>query len=404
MLRKIKISDLREGMIFSEPLFFDDGKNRVLGKNFPITKKELQVLKTWKVPFVMTEGKILKKEEVGKNEFSDVEEIEALSNDESQENSGAALSENVILQLPEILTGDPLYTEYKAIIDELDTFLMNIKQKNPVPARPIDKMAVKVHNLLLQNKELVLSFILSSHFPDKEMAKNLVDSALITDVITQFLKLPDEYVTEMVIAALIHDCGMLRIPDAIINKQGTLTETEMQAVAAHTVYGYKSALSEFMYTERIAVAVLQHHERWDGRGYPSGLNKDAITMGGRILAIVDAFIAMTSAKAYRKALLGYDAMKTLLADKGRRFDYEMIKVIIQTLGIYPIGSIVLMNNTSIARVVKAAAEAPLRPVIRILVDENGKKFPTNTGDLLDLREYKNIFIVKAIDPSAYQQA
>lgn len=402
MLRKIKIDDLREGMIFSEPLFFDDGKNRVLGKNFPVTKRELQVLRTWKVPFVMTEGTVISKEDARKDEVSEVEEIEVFSDDEDIQPSKAARTKNAILQLPEILTGDSLYTEYKTLINTLDSFLIDIKQKNPIPARPIDKLAVKVHSLLLQNKELALSFVLSAQSPDKEMAKNLVDSALITDGITRFFKLPDEYVTEMVIAALLHDCGMLRISDSILRKQGKLTDTEMQAVAAHTIYGYKAVLSEFMYTERIAAAVLQHHERWDGRGYPSGLNKDTITMGGRILSVIDAFIAMTSPKVYRKALLGYEAMKTLLADKGRRFDYEVIKAIIQTLGIYPIGSIVLMNDTSVARVIKANAEAPLRPVIRILIDETGKTFPNNTGELRDLWKYKNDFIVKAIDPLEYQ--
>ena len=112
---------------------------------------------------------------------------------------------------------------------------------------------------------------------------------------------------------------------------------------------------------------------------------------------------MTAQKAYRSALLGYDAMKTLLADKGRRFDYEVIKAMIQNIGVYPIGSIALMNDTSIVRVVDVAPEAPLRPFIRVLIDEAGRLYPNNKGKLIDLREYTNTFIVKAIDPLQYQQ-
>ena len=75
MLRRIKVEDLKEGMIFSEPLFFDDGKNRVLGKMHPVSQRELSVLKQWKVPFVMTAGKSVKKsEEVAEL----VEELDAL--------------------------------------------------------------------------------------------------------------------------------------------------------------------------------------------------------------------------------------------------------------------------------------------------------------------------------------
>ena len=158
-----------------------------------------------------------------------------------------------------------------------------------------------------------------------------------------------------------------------------------------------------MYTEHVAQLVLQHHERWDGKGYPNGLSKESIEIGARIIAAVDAVVAMTTEKVYRKALLGYDAMKTLLADKGRRFDYNVIKAVIQSIGVYPIGSVVLMNDTSIARVVDIVPEAPLRPTIRILIDESGKRFPNNTGGLLDLREYKNIFIVQAVDPQLYQK-
>ena len=149
--------------------------------------------------------------------------------------------------------------------------------------------------------------------------------------------------------------------------------------------------------------MLQHHERWDGKGYPSGLNKEGIELGARVISVVDAFVAMTAAKAYRSALLGYDAMKTFLADKERRFDYQVVKAMVQSIGVYPIGSIVLMNDTSIARVIDIVPEEPLRPLIRVLIDESGKKFLNNTGRLLNLRDYKNIFIVRAVDPLQYQK-
>lgn len=406
MLKRIKVEDLKEGMMFSEPLFFDDGKNRVLGKMHPVSQRELSVLKQWEVPFVMTAGKSVKKDEkIAKlvKELDTLPDEGATANGKTDGKQANKAGETAILTLPDILTHSELYTEYLSIIQSLDTFLNGIKQKKPVPARPVDGIALRVRNLLAADRQLVISFILSSQIPDREMAKALVDSAILTETIAVFMKLPPDSIDEMVIASLLHDCGMIRIPETILKKKGALTDTEMQTVAAHTVYGYKSVLSEYMYTERIALLVLQHHERWDGKGYPNGLNKESIELGARIIAVVDAFVAMTSPKAYRNALLGYDAMKTLLADKGRRFDYEIIKVLIQSVGVYPIGSVVLMNDTSIVRVVGIAPEAPLRPLIRVLIDESGRLFPNNTGKLIDLREYKNIFIVKTVDPRVYQR-
>ncbi len=313
------------------------------------------------------------------------------------------VEENTILQLPDILTHSELYTEYLAIILTLDIFLNDVKKRKPISARPIDGIALRLRNLIAADRPLVISFILSAHIPERDMAKALVDSAILAETIANFMHLPEDYIDDIVLGSLLHDCGMMRIPDAILNKKTALSDTEMQTVAAHTIYGYKAALSEFVYTERVAMLVLEHHERWDGKGYPNGLDKDSIEIGARIIAVVDAFVAMTAHKAYRNALLGYDAMKSLLADKGRRFDYEVIKAMIQSIGVYPIGSIVLMNDTSIVRVVGIAPEAPLRPLIRVLIDETGHLYPNNKGKLIDLKEHTNTFIVKAVDPLQYQQ-
>lgn len=406
MLRRIKVEDLKEGMIFSEPLFFDDGKNRVLGKMHPVSQRELSVLKQWKVPFVMTAGKSVKKSEEA---AEPVEELDVLpdkgevSTEKAKKKDQKKTAENTILQLPDILNHSELYTEYLAIILTMDIFLTEVKKRKPVAPRPIDGIALRLRNLLAADRASVISFILSAQIPDREMAKALIDTAILAETIANFMKLPEDYIDDLVIGTLLHDCGMLRISDTILKKKGQLSDTEMQTVAAHTVYGYKTILSEFMYTERIAMLVLQHHERWDGKGYPNGLNKESIEIGARIIAVVDAFVAMTSQKAYRSALLGYDAMKTLLADKGRRFDYEVIKAMIQSIGVYPIGSIVLMNDTSIARVAGIAPDAPLRPLIRILIDETGHQYPNNKGKLIDLREYKNTFIIKAVDPLIYSK-
>lgn len=406
MLRRIKVEDLKEGMIFSEPLFFDDGKNKVLGKMHPVSQRELSVLKQWKVPFVMTAGKSVKKSEEA---AEPVEELDVLpdkgevSTEKAEKKDQKKTAENTILQLPDILNHSELYTEYLAIILTMDIFLTEVKKRKPVAPRPIDGIALRLRNLLAADRASVISFILSAQIPDREMAKALIDTAILAETIANFMKLPEDYIDDLVIGTLLHDCGMLRISDTILKKKGQLSDTEMQTVAAHTVYGYKTILSEFMYTERIAMLVLQHHERWDGKGYPNGLNKESIEIGARIIAVVDAFVAMTSQKAYRSALLGYDAMKTLLADKGRRFDYEVIKAMIQSIGVYPIGSIVLMNDTSIARVAGIAPDAPLRPLIRILIDETGHQYPNNKGKLIDLREYKNTFIIKAVDPLIYSK-
>jgi hypothetical protein len=108
---------------------------------------------------------------------------------------------------------------------------------------------------------------------------------------------------------------------------------------------------------------------------------------------------MVSKKSYRNSMIGYQAMKNLLSDNSRRFDPDVLKAFIQTMGIYPIGSIILLNNGAMARVTDVQGTAPLRPRIQIVIDENGKTYKQEEGEFIDLLKDKRIFISRAVDPS-----
>jgi HD-GYP domain-containing protein (c-di-GMP phosphodiesterase class II) len=203
---------------------------------------------------------------------------------------------------------------------------------------------------------------------------------------------------QIITGALLHDIGMLRLPKDIVEKKGGLSEAELQRMQAHPLYTHKIVSKELLYPEDVGLIAIQHHERWDGEGYPRRISGSAIDMGARIVSVADAFEAMVSKKSYRNSMMGYQAMKNLLSDNSRRFDPDILKAFIQTMGIYPIGSIILLNNGALARVTEVHGDAPLRPKIRILVDEFGKAFKQDEGDLINLLTEKSLFIAKAIDP------
>lgn len=395
-------------MMFSEPLFFDDGKNRVLGKMCPLSLRELTVLWQWNVPFVMTAGETVKQDTGKIKKHTPVQPLPQQPNiaENVLQQRRTKQSEKTIttdlLQLPDILNRSTCYTQYAAIITAVDVFLQNIKANNPLQPRPLDEIAAHLRTLTALDRTRIISFTVSAQIPDNDKAKALVDTAVLAETIAYSMKLPEDYINDIVLASLLHDCGMLTISDTVLNKKAALSAAELRTVAEHTVSGYKTVLSECMYTERIARLVLQHHERWDGKGYPNKLEGESIEIGARIIAVVDAFTAMTRQRVYRNAVLGYEAVKTLLADKGRRFDYNVVKALVRSIGLYPLGSLVLLNTTAIARVVSIPPETPLRPLIRILIDEKGQMYRNDEGNLIDLKEYKDILIIKAVDPLHYQ--
>jgi HD-GYP domain-containing protein (c-di-GMP phosphodiesterase class II) len=249
-----------------------------------------------------------------------------------------------------------------------------------------------------EQRDSFISFILGGEINGYEIPKNLVNVAILSALIAQELKLPNHRILQITIGALLHDVGMLRLPKEIVHKRGALSAAELQRIQSHTLYTYKIVTKELLHSEDVGLIALQHHERWDGEGYPRKLSGTIIDIGARIVSVADAFEAMVSQKSYRNSMIGYQAMKNLLSDNLRRFDPDIIKAFIQTMGIYPIGSIVLLNNGSMARVVNVQGTAPLRPKIKILIDEFGKVFKNDEGDDIDLLIEKSLFIARAIDP------
>jgi HD-GYP domain-containing protein (c-di-GMP phosphodiesterase class II) len=284
------------------------------------------------------------------------------------------------------------------LIEKLDDVFAGIGGGVSVEARSIDTITGRLLQAVREQRNSFIGFILGGEVLGKEMAKSSVNAAILSAFISTELKQPNHKLMQVVTGALLHDIGMLRLPKEIVEKKGGLSAAELQRIQAHPLYAYKIVNKELLYPEDVAIIVLQHHERWDGEGYPRRISGAAIDLGARIVSVADAFEAMVSQKPYRNSIVGNQAMKNLMADNSRRFDSAVLKTFIKIMGIYPIGSIVILNNTAMARVIEVHGDAPLRPKIHLLSDNHGNIFKPDEGDVIDLLAEKSLFITKAVDP------
>ncbi len=339
----------------------------------------------------------------GMEELSEVEDKTTVS-DTAESDQAAAQNDGFPYEAVSKICSDTkskeLYKTYMRLINNINEFFRKLKMRQPVEALAVTPFAETVRSLIKNDFSLCVSFILGTEVEENNLARSSVNIAILAVIISEALNLSDKQTNDITVAAILHDVGMMKIADTILNKTEALSEAEKQTVAAHTSYGYKTALSELLYTKEVAISIMQHHERWDGKGQPNGLAGEEIDLGARIIAVADTFVAMITPKPHRDLILGYQAMKNLLADNARLFDPSIVKAMIRSLGIYPIGSIILMNDSSIARVIKSSPEAPMRPVIKILIDGTGQ-IVNEADTVVDLRQNKNLFIVKALDPRAY---
>ncbi len=143
--------------------------------------------------------------------------------------------------------------------------------------------------------------------------------------IAEALDLPQDRIATIRAASLLHDIGKVGIPDSILSKEGPLTDEEWEPVKTHPKLGVE-ILRHIIDLVNCLPAILHHHEHYDGKGYPSGLKGDSIPLEGRILAIADAYDAMTSPRPYREQLSSQSALEELRRCAGSQFDPELVEL------------------------------------------------------------------------------
>jgi putative nucleotidyltransferase with HDIG domain len=228
---------------------------------------------------------------------------------------------------------------------------------------------------------------------DEYTFEHSVDVAAYTTIIAKERGLPTEQLADICTGALLHDVGKMLVDPKILNKPGKLTENEFEAMKTHCRKGY-DLLKENGADEPIAGIAHGHHERCDGKGYPQGLEEKGLDEQVQMAAIADVYDALTSDRVYKKAMDVMSAMKIIREDCGKQFNQKLVTIFQRTIGIYPIGSLVRLNNGYTARVLDQN-EGIVRPVIQLLSDDEGK--PLDDRRVVDLMENRELYIISCLE-------
>ncbi|MDY7032089.1 MAG: HD-GYP domain-containing protein, partial [Thermodesulfobacteriota bacterium] len=207
----------------------------------------------------------------------------------------------------------------------------------------------------------------------KPLVSHSVNVAIYAIKIGIGMKYEREQLIQLGIGALLHDIGMAKVSEEIVNKNGKLTEKEFVHVKKHPQYGYKLLLSLGKEYEWLAEIALQEHEREGGQGYPRGLSGDDIIDHAKIIGLVSTYEALTHQRPYRNRFLPYDAIKKIIEEQRGFFASHIVRAMLTQLSVFPVNSCVRLNSNVIGKVVETTKDHPLRPTIQLLYDFQGRK-------------------------------
>jgi HD-GYP domain-containing protein (c-di-GMP phosphodiesterase class II) len=276
-----------------------------------------------------------------------------------------------------------VYLRTVGIVSEV---MESVKLRQSVSLRKSKRLVQNLVDSLLQDETTLLGLTtIRSH--DEYTYSHCVNVGILSMAVGQRLGYDRIRLCELGLAAIFHDIGKSDIPLEILNKPTEFTEDEWKVMRRHPILGVKhlvklKGLDDM--TMKIIIGGFEHHLNYDLSGYPKLTTKRSLTLFGRIISLVDCYDALTSSRVYNRVPFPPDkALKFMLSKSGKAFDPLLIKIFVNCLGVYPLGSLVVLDSGEMGVVIQTNPNPDKadRPKVKLVTDSNGNEMD---GQVLDL--------------------
>ncbi|WP_417594034.1 HD-GYP domain-containing protein [Oceanospirillum sp.] len=232
---------------------------------------------------------------------------------------------------------------------------------------------------------------------DSSLERKSLDVAVLSLSFGRSLGMSKAQLHRLCMSALLHDIGMIRIPEELLKQKEVLSIGQRISIQKHVDHSC-DILHQSQALRPLNSIVAYHHERFDGTGYPAGISGRRIPLEARILAIITTFEAMTRNRHFSNKGTPTQALRNLYRLRNHNFDGKLVERFIQSVGIYPIGTLVELNRQQIGMVTDITRSARSRPKVRCLFDHNGKPLPKHQE--LDLADdgLRKVNITRTVEP------
>ena len=286
---------------------------------------------------------------------------------------------------------------YEHILGTVVTLFSAVRKGQPVNLTEASVQIEQLPQIVRPGQpETVLAFMRRPDL-DTYLYTHAVNVAILTGFITQDLGYSPAAVKQLALAGLVMDVGMTGELELLASEPRTLSDLERRRLHDHPQASLKWIENADGLSSDTRAAILAHHERLDGSGYPRGLQADAIPEQARILAIADTYDAMCHSRAYRRRYTPAQALKALIEGADKLFDRRFVKILVDEFTLYPPGSAVRLNTNEVGVVQRVHRQAPLRPMVLISRDASQHTLPSPRA--VNLLEHPFIYVKEVVADS-----
>ncbi len=272
----------------------------------------------------------------------------------------------------ELKTSKKVYKEANRIISNI---MHDARIGRQIEVERIEPVVGQMANSILRNKDALLSLCRIKNKDDYTFLHSVSVGALLISF-AHALDFNRTVIKQLGVGGMLHDIGKTKVPNEILNKPSKLTEEEFIIMKSHVVHGC-SILRRSPGIAQVSFDVAaQHHERFDGSGYPLGLKNLETSVYGQMAAIVDVYDAITADRCYHKGMTPTVAVRKMFEWSKFHFNPNLLRTFIRTVGIYPVGTLVMLESGKLGVVIEQCETDMTKPLVRTVFDTKKNYFIT----------------------------
>lgn len=278
---------------------------------------------------------------------------------------------------------------YQKFMEFINAVYTRFATQKVIAVDEVKSKSLELCNFVRENKKFILRIAPAFEMRNRNfLVSHAMRSAVLSIVMGLQIKMPYDRLTELGMAAMLHEIGQIRLPPQLYLNNKILTASEKAQMQTHTVIGYNIAKNAGL-PLTVQLGILDHHERENGSGYPRRLSGNSISLYGKIIAVACSFEAITAPRQFKAARTSFEGMVELLKNSNHLYDDVVVKALLYSISLYPIGAFVFLSNGRVGQVVDVVPTAPKNPIVQIVgsinPDGTPKRIKTNSNSIKIVR-------------------